>query len=509
LNYEPQIIDEEETITFDGEGVSFDNDLFPPDFGGGSAYQLFYGKGHIGWFYNGDMDVPACWLNSGGPINSGSNYGQSFSSLMYADVDHSAWVGFDGSSSFDGKRNSDRREHPFELRSHIRPNDSWDFLVGIGYAQIDQNDKVTGTYVSHSEVYGEDPDGNYGPWDEGTFTATEDFTFSLGGSLEGDNNFSDYSPGNADSGMESDYDGNAWNIFISPTWFANDMHSFRLDLGYGVEQGDFNSGLSGRLDYAYNITTDINGEETDADRGGTSYEYDVNWTGYEIWDGQCNNGDYENTSYFVEPRWYVNFDKVRFSMGLGWAYTENTSNGVMQMNKTGHYAFSDGSDYSLPSDGGDYTLDGSYTGANAFDAETETTSWRTPVAVEFDITEKLTARVGASYNRRTVKESRTDVQTIRDDEQYIVRDSNDNIVEVGYEELFTQDGQPSPGQPYDQVAFGCAYTYEEEETTDYTTYNLGLGYYFTENLQFDLMYSGMSGWVDASTLFGSFTIIFP
>jgi hypothetical protein len=295
----------------------------------------------------------------------------------------------------------------------------------------------------------------------------------------------------------------------------NDMHSFRLDLGYSNEQGDFNSGLSGRLDYAYNITTDINGEETDADRDdGNQYEYDVNWTGWELWDGQCNNGDYENTSYFVEPRWYVNFDKVRFSAGLGWAYTENTWHGTQLMNKTVHYAFDDGNNtYALPSDGGDFTFDGSFTGTNAFNGETETTTWRTPVAVEFDITEKLTARVGAAYYRMTVKETRTDSQVIRDNEQYTVTDANGTITDVGFKELFNQDpaapGSPAMGTPYDQVDFGCAYTYDTEETYDWTSYNLGLGYYFTENLQFDLMFSGQSGWVDSSTLFGSFTIIFP
>lgn len=510
LNYEPQIIDEEETIEFNPEGLTFQNEPMNDS----PIERLFFNNGS--WFYNGSTSVPSCWLNSGGPINSGANFGQSFSSLYYADVEHSALIGFTGSSAFDGKRNSDRRVHPFDLRSHMRPNDKWDILVGLGYAQIDQNDRATGTYVGSWEAYGEDIEGNYGPWDTGTFSFSSETTFTLGGALEGDYQYGYYSPTNADSGMESDYDGNEWSLFVSPTWFMNDMHSFRLDLGYSNEQGDFNSGLSGRLDYAYNITTDINGEETDADRNdGNQYEYDVNWTGYEIWDGQCNNGDYENTSYFVEPRWYVNFDKVRFSAGLGWAYSQKEWHGTQLMNKTSHYEFSDGNaDYQLPSDGGDYSFDGSYTGSNAFSGETETTSWRAPVAVEFDITEKLTARVGAAYNRRTVKETRTDSQVIRDNEEYTIRDANGQIVEVGFKEQFQQDPLADPrtpqvGQPYDQVDFGCGYTFEEEDTWDYTTYNLGLGYYFTENLQFDLMYSGMSGWVDASTLFGSFTIIFP
>jgi hypothetical protein len=510
LSYEPQMIDEEETIDFNPEGLAFQTDPMD-DSGGNNIQRLFFNNGS--WFYNGSTSVPACWLNSGGPINSGLNYGSAFSSLFYADVEHTAWVGFEGSSAFDGKRDSERRVHPFELGSHIRPNDSWDFLVGIGYANIDQEDKVTGTYTGHWEAYGEDTEGEYGPWDTGTFVFSSDVTFTLGGSLEGDNpNWGN--PSNADSAMESNYDGDHWSLYLSPTYFMNDMHSFRLDMGYGGESGDFSSGLSGRMDYAYNITTDINGEETDSDRDdGMKYEYDVNWTGYEVWDGACQDGDYENTSWFVEPRWYVNFDKVRFSMGLGYHSHQEEWSGTMAMNKTSHYVFDDGNSAYVPVDsGGDYTFDGSYTGRNTFNGEIETTTWRAPVAVEFDITEKLTCRVGAAYYQQTREERRSDSQVIRDNETYEIRDGNDQLVEVGFKELFNQDPMGNPdaiGQAYDQVDFGCAYEYNNKETYDWTTYNLGLGYYFTENLQFDLMFSGMSGWVDSSTLFGSFTIIFP
>jgi hypothetical protein len=423
LSYEPQMIDEEETVDFRPYGTALDSRLFPPDRDPRDLWLGLapgpVGKGQMGWFYWGSSSVPACWLNSGGPVNSGLNFGSAFSSLFYADVEHTAWVGFEGSSAFDGKRDKERREHPFELASHIRPNDSWDFLVGIGYANIDQEDKVTGTFTGNWQVYGEDTEGEYGPWDTGTFVFSSDVTFTLGGSLEGDNpNWGN--PSNADSAMESNYDGDHWSLYLSPTYFMNDMHSFRLDMGYGGESGDFSSGLSGRMDYAYNITTDINGEETDSDRDdGMKYEYDVNWTGYEVWDGACQDGDYENTSWFVEPRWYVNFDKVRFSMGLGYHSHQEEWSGTMAMNKTSHYVFDDGNSAYVPVDsGGDYTFDGSYTGRNTFNGEIETTTWRAPVAVEFDITEKLTCRVGAAYYQQTVEERRSDSQVIRDNETF-------------------------------------------------------------------------------------------
>ena len=513
LSYEPQIIDEEETITFYPQGLTFNN--WPPEFNADQSPGLWWANGYGAWFFqNGSssMNVPSCWITSGGPINSGYNYGNAFSSMFYADVEHSAWVGYEGSQNFEGKRDSDRRVHPFDLRSFIRPNDKWDVVAGVGYANIDQEDTATGLYTSHWDVSGEDTEGNYGPWDTGTFVFSSDVKFELGGAMDTDyHNPYGGNPSNTDNAMESNYDGDRWSIFLSPTYYLNDMHSFRLDLGYSGENGDFSSGLNGRLDYAYNFTSDINGEETDADRGGTAYEYDVNWTGYELWHGQCNNGDYENTTWSVEPRWYVNFDRVRFSAGVGWQYSDQTWSGTQLMNKIAHYEFDDGnSAYNPPDRGGDYTFDGSWDGTDYFDGEIETTTWRAPVAVEFDITEKLTARVGAAYYRQKREERRTDSQVIRDNEEWTIRDGNGQIYAVGFKENFEQaPGMGDIGLPYDQVDFGCAYEYRTEETNDWTTYNLGLGYYFTENLQFDLMYSGMSGWVDASTLFGSFTIIFP
>lgn len=80
------------------------------------------------------------------------------------------------------------------------------------------------------------------------------------------------------------------------------------------------------------------------------------------------------------------------------------------------------------------------------------------------------------------------------------------------EEVGPQDQQNSGGAtaiPWDSEAYGSGLTTKDEETWDYTTYNLGLGYYFTENLQFDLMFSGNAGYVNSDVLFASFTIIFP
>ncbi|MBW2174018.1 MAG: hypothetical protein JRF64_05130 [Deltaproteobacteria bacterium] len=89
-------------------------------------------------------------------------------------------------------------------------------------------------------------------------------------------------------------------------------------------------------------------------------------------------------------------------------------------------------------------------------------------------------------------------------------DADVNETDPGPDENWTSGSSlPAFGEPYDTEAHGSGITTKEDETWDYTTYNLGLGYYFTENLQFDLMFSGNAGHVHSDVLFASFTIIFP
>jgi hypothetical protein len=128
--------------------------------------------------------------------------------------------------------------------------------------------------------------------------------------------------------------------------------------------------------------------------------------------------------------------------------------------------------------------------------------------VEFDITEKLTARAGAAYYQVTREEDRTTTEEIKINESWVEYEADGStIVDRGPGEQETN--WDASGDPYDPWREGCTLTTSEEITNDYTTYQLGLGYYFTENLQFDLMFAGGSGYVNSDVLFGSFTIIFP
>jgi hypothetical protein len=527
--YEPEFVDEKETVYLSPSGIniSYEPDLTTrapggfPFFSGGWAWQswgpstLLAGSPAT-WFFGSGLGD--CWLSSSTPVWSGSNSGYSWSSTWYPDVNHTADLTNTYSQRFDGTRDTDETVHPIEVEAHFAPSDTWDFEVGIGYTDIEHKDILSGTYQENRSFVGDDPDGNYyevyslltgyavgmPPYDSATFTETYSSTFTVGGSLR------DQGGQHADSAFRDFRDGNSWSIYLSPTYFMNDMHSFRLDLGWEREDGDFTGGLLGRLDFTDNWTVDINGEETE-------YDIETRVTGTQTFDGR-SSGDYDVTSYYVEPRWYVNFDKVRFAAGLGWYYVEEEWNGVRALNQDTSLAWSNLSPglYSNDNAAGplgifnnDGTAVGTYDGRQDFSGEVTETMWRAPVAVEFDITEKLTARAGAAYVRETIERTQTDSEVVLVDQSWIVYDNDGTTLNSFGPGSQTASATATQSTPYDYEDQGCAVTEKWEDTHDYTTYNLGLGYYFTENLQFDLMFSGQSGWVDSSVLYGSFTIIFP
>jgi hypothetical protein len=558
LGYEPQFVRTEETIAIDMDGIGMRNNYRPDvmddlDTGtyapwGTNFFDVYRGMPSM-WFWGVQSGKNTAelfgtdrhaWLDNVPPVYTGSNWGGSYGSTYYPDVAHTTVMTSSVSESFEGEREDDQTVHPVELEGHFRPNDSWDILVGVGYATVEDTDVVSGQFALSSYFTFDDPEGIYEDyyqsmpmtssppnwpdltdWDNyesASLTASHDMTFTVGGSLRdlentdvlfptargnigGGTNAKRTWPGytHADDGLIDNGDGNRWSIYISPTYHANDMHSFRLDLGYSSEDGDFNGGLYGVLNYDAQFTGDINGEET-------YYDVDISCTADEIWDG-TSTGDYEQVAYFVEPRWYVNFDKVRFSAGLGWGYSDYEWDGIMTLNKTTTFTWvnNSGANYYDSNEAG--SAIGGYTSYTGFRGEISETTWRAPVAVEFDITEKLTARAGAAYYRVTTEIERQDSQEIRNNEWWEEYDEAGVVVDSGPADQVIASG--ADDTPYDAWDRGSSFASKLEDTVDFTTYNLGLGYYFTENLQFDLMFSGQSGWVDSSQLFGSFTVIFP
>jgi len=394
-------------------------------------------------------------------VSPGSSYGDSYGSISYNPADHAQYSAYAESESFSGKQKADRTEHPFKLQSQIHINDHWHLLVGVGYASIEEEDDFSGAY-SYSEVY-EDTTGQL---------ETYDASISVNGSLG------------------EDYEGDEWGIYLEPVYEVNDMVSLRMDLHYDREDGDSKGGRVGT------------GNATETDRLTTAADTET-WTWSETWNSS-SKGDSEEDSWEIEPRVYLTFDKVRFSLGAGYHYSKEKWDGTERADKSVRYTYNDGD--GVANDADDWTFVGSWTGSANYDGTEKTRSWRFPVATEFDITDKLTLRAGAAYYRTriTLKENWSESERIN--ENYTQTNGIGTVIAVGPEAYYaTAAAVP---EAYDADAHGSTDTYKLDQTFDSTTYHLGLGYTFTENLKCDLMWTGSDGAVDTDMLYASVTLTF-
>ena len=120
--------------------------------------------------------------------------------------------------------------------------------------------------------------------------------------------------------------------------------------------------------------------------------------------------------------------------------------------------------------------------------------WRWPVAVQFKITDKLTARAGSIFTRTKTKYEESSSSVTRVSEQYSV--TNGAGVTTYGPEVQTISGTNS-AYDYDANRSTAAYGYDT--TRDSTEYRLGLGYQVSEHLAFDLMFSDDSNGRGADT----------
>lgn len=386
----------------------------------------------------------------------------STSTINYDALDHTLYTLDEDFDSETYKLEADRTEHPFTVQTLIHTADHWHLLVGIGYASIEQQDELSETY-SYSHL---SEDTNTG------YELTENETGGTNGS------------------RDEDYDGDEFSIYLEPVYEVNDMVSLRFDLKYSMQDGDFKGGQVETMNYIKKERVST-GDHTTTD------------TEYEKSDGSFK-GDFEETEWEIEPRVCLTFDKVRFALGIGYHYGQEEWDGTERNDNSYTETHDDGDGVSTVAD---YTLVKSYTGYENFDGETITTHWRFPVATEFDVTDKLTFRAGAAYNRVRVEEKETETEVDRQNETYTRTDGTGTVIAVGPEQYY--DTATSDPTSYDADAVGSSETYEDNRTLDYTTYHLGLGYTFTENLKCDLMWSGNGGGsVDTTRLFASVTLTF-
>jgi hypothetical protein len=294
---------------------------------------------------------------------------------------------------------------------------------------------------------------------------------------------------------DADLDGDRWWIYLEPVYEVNDIVTLRMDLHYADEDGDLDTmdGVSGTMVASY--------EEDDANT-----EFVERWDAMDTFN--ClSSGDYEITEWGIEPRVYFNYDPVRFSLGVGYSYEETEWDGRTNGSKSMEWSYDDGDDEVDDSD--DWLFEASWSESETFEGEEEITTWRFPVAAEFDVTEKFMVRAGAAYYREKVEWESSSVSVGRNDEQYTWT-YGDGSQSVGpytqYEEAADDPDNPTP---YDRYKDGDTESEDYEETYDWVTYQIGVGYAFTENLQLDLMWERSTGdHVDFDNLFTSITLAF-
>jgi len=300
-----------------------------------------------------------------------------------------------------------------------------------------------------------------------------------------------------DGSVCEDRDGDEWRIYVSPTYRVNDLVSLRLDLEYRTEDGDFSGGQVAVANYRETYYTDVPGDDIVQ-----------TWTYYERQNQHTEDGDYDIDTWRIEPRVYLTFDKVNFSLGAGYRNMDEEAEWTETRDVFARYKYN-------INDGDatrDRVLEGGYTDERIdYDRDVQIETWRFPVAAEWMVTDKLTMRAGAAYYRQKIDATESSVHQNDLNERWEVRDGAGDLANsnpTGPEDQYLYSGDDP--RPYD------ADTYVENDkdsfelTTDWTTYHLGLGYQFTENLQFDLMftnYGGLGG-VDLDEAFASITIAF-
>lgn len=384
---------------------------------------------------------------------------------------------FTGSTAWNGEQDRDTDYHPIYLESQIHNADHWHLLAGIGYADIQVDTDFDGRLVESREWVSSYDTGD-------TRTETWNREIRASGALMDD--FLDI--------YDADLDGDRWWIYLEPVYEVNDIVTLRMDFHYADEDGDLDKldGFSGTMIASY----EIDDGNSDIPR----------WEAIDTFNATAS-GDYDVTEWGIEPRVYFNYDPVRFSLGVGYHYEETEWDGRMQCAIDMDWSFDDGDDEDDDTD--DWRFRGSYSESMNFDGEEEITLWRFPVAAEFDITEKFMVRAGAAYYRETVEWEASGNWTGRNDEEWTnVNGAGDPIEGSPGPEEFLEESD-SDALPYDDDQETAVGREDYEYTRDWVTYNIGIGYAFTENLQLDLMWERGSGdHVDFDNLFTSITLAF-
>ena len=415
--------------------------------------------------------------------NITGNFSRRQVTTTYGTVDHSKYNIVDTSDSFTGENDIEDKSHGFTVSSLIRPADKFEVQVTAGLTTIDTEVGGSATYTySRTDS------------DTGTTAPATDLVPGLAlvdGYCETETQTSTWN-GNFLDGDEYNHDGTKWGLEIEPGYELNEVVTLTLRLGYETADGDANGDWTQNVNIDRSITT--NAADTTPET----------WEGTQVFDNTWS-GDWEQNSYIVEPRVYLTYGPVDFSLGVAYSSEKEEVSGRTRNDATYSWSYEngDGAKTAL-----DWTCAGSYTSYADWNFETKETAWSFPVATRFKVTDKLTLRAGARFSRTTTEMDETDSFAGTDDDKWTITDGTDTVVAAGANGYVDAAGLI---QPYD-ATHETARTAESHETTiDTTDYSLGLGYQVTEHLVFDLMFKGEQdsrGGVDTETVWASVTLAF-
>jgi hypothetical protein len=424
-------------------------------------------------------------LAGSGSIGVGLNRSTSTETVSYANVAQSKYTRTFTSTTFDGDEDIEDRDYEVELGTHIRPSDHYHIEFSVSYEDVDHDVDGHATYAFDSSTVGV---GNYDP------AALETGDFPLLPAITNGASTRTTTTSTWDGAItDTERDGDVWGITIRPTYEVNDLVALELDLAYRTGDGDISGGNRQVVDYDRTAVTDSS--DTDPEL----YRAD------EVFDNTFD-GDWDLDAYHVEPRVYLSFDAVRFSLGVGYAREERDRDWVTRRDATSTLSYNDG-DGVVSGDADDWTASATRVDYSTTDWEEEITTWSFPVATEFDVTDKLTLRAGARFSRIKIEEE-SDSYSFDEETKGQVTLGDGTIVAFDASQVLTAGGSPTP---YDPNTNTVSTSGDEEDTEDRTDYRLGLGYQATENLAFDLMFAGSdadNGGVDMRTVWASVVLAF-
>lgn len=430
-------------------------------------------------------------------IHPGLNHSWSQDSVTFGNVSHTTSYTESEDVSFDGDEDTEDRNWKFNLGSQIRPADQYEIDAHVTYENMDRSVDGDATY---SYMYREFQSGANSAIDPGDF-----------GVLGFANEYSDTTMVTSNwkgAFTQPERDGDTWGLEIRPTYHLNDIVTLDLLLAYEWGDGDLDGSWTQTVNYRREFRDTTGGSGT-GDVGPDAVTQV--WNDTQTYHNNID-GDWDSSFYRVEPRVYLTYGRVLFSLGVGYSNEDYDADWTTKQNAEEYWSYIDGD--AEPSDPDDFAGAAYATSQFKEGEESEVTTWSFPVACEFGITEKLTIRAGARFSREKVETEYDFEEAETKDIEFQSWETNGD----GSPSFHNAPGFEPPGAgineartPYDPNQEQYRFNKDEEETIDRTDYRLGLGYQATENLGFDLMFAGSdadNGGVDTRTVWASVVLAF-